>query len=97
MGAPIDVAALVAQLRQDVRGAADAAPGAWTLAIESAPGLLGDEAPDPFGVPNLVDNAAKYTPPERPRRASAGGTTGRAAIFRSAIPASASPPSTSRA
>jgi two-component system phosphate regulon sensor histidine kinase PhoR len=63
VGAPMDVAALVAQLRQDVAARPTPHPSV-ELAIETAAGLQGDEAQIHSAFRNLVDNAVKYTPPE---------------------------------
>ena len=62
-GAPIDVAAMAALLRKDVL-ARPTHPRQVEVAIESAAGLLGDEAMVQSAFSNLVDNAAKYTPAE---------------------------------
>jgi two-component system, OmpR family, phosphate regulon sensor histidine kinase PhoR len=62
-GAPIDVEALIAQLRQDVAARPTPHPSV-DLAIETAAGLQGDEAQIHSAFRNLVDNAVKYTPPE---------------------------------
>jgi two-component system phosphate regulon sensor histidine kinase PhoR len=62
-GTPIDVAAMAASLRKDVL-ARSMHPRQVELSIESAAGLLGDEAMVQSAFFNLVDNAAKYTPPE---------------------------------
>jgi len=60
-GAPIDVAALLAQLRQDVL-ARGTHPGEVRIQVESSRQLLGDDAQIHSAFANLVDNAAKYTP-----------------------------------
>jgi two-component system, OmpR family, phosphate regulon sensor histidine kinase PhoR len=60
-GAPIDVAALLAQLRQDVL-ARGTHPGEVHVQVESELQLLGDDAQIHSAFANLVDNAAKYTP-----------------------------------
>src|SRR5208283_4932464 len=60
-GAPIDVAALLAQLRQDVL-ARGTHPGEVRVQIESTYQLLGDDAQIHSAFANLVDNAVKYTP-----------------------------------
>jgi len=62
-GAPIDVAALLALLRKDVL-ARPAHPREVRVRIESAAQLIGDEPEIHSAFSNLVDNAAKYTPPE---------------------------------
>ncbi|HET7812277.1 MAG TPA: phosphate regulon sensor histidine kinase PhoR [Steroidobacteraceae bacterium] len=62
-GTPIDVAAMAALLRKDVL-ARPTHPHEVALAIESNSRLLGDEAMVQSAFSNLVDNAAKYTPPE---------------------------------
>ena len=62
-GAPIDVAAMAALLRKDVL-ARPAHPRQVEVATESQAHLLGDEAMVQSAFSNLVDNAAKYTPPE---------------------------------
>jgi two-component system phosphate regulon sensor histidine kinase PhoR len=62
-GAPIDVAALLALLRKDVL-ARPVRPQEVRVRIESAVQLVGDEPEIHSAFSNLVDNAAKYTPPE---------------------------------
>jgi two-component system, OmpR family, phosphate regulon sensor histidine kinase PhoR len=62
-GLPIDVAAMAALLRKDVL-ARPTHPRTVEVAIESAASLIGDEAMVQSAFSNLVDNAAKYTPPE---------------------------------
>ena len=62
-GAPIDVAAMGALLRKDVL-ARPTHPRQVEVSIESTASLLGDEAMVQSAFSNLVDNAAKYTPPE---------------------------------
>jgi len=62
-GAPIDVGALLALLRKDVLARA-VHPHQVRVNIESAARLLGDEPEIHSAFSNLVDNAAKYTPPE---------------------------------
>jgi two-component system phosphate regulon sensor histidine kinase PhoR len=62
-GAPIDVAALLAQLRQDVL-ARGTHPGEVRVQVESQLRLLGEEAQIHSAFANLVDNAVKYTPAE---------------------------------
>jgi len=62
-GAPIDVAALLSLLRKDVL-ARPAHPHEVRVRIESAAQLIGDEPEIHSAFSNLVDNAAKYTPPE---------------------------------
>ena len=62
-GAPIDVAAMAALLRKDVL-ARPTHPRQVEVSIESTASLLGDEAMVQSAFSNLVDNAAKYTPPE---------------------------------
>jgi two-component system phosphate regulon sensor histidine kinase PhoR len=62
-GAPIDVAALLAQLRQDVL-ARGTHPGQVRVQVESQLRLLGEEAQIHSAFANLVDNAVKYTPAE---------------------------------
>ncbi len=58
---PIDVGALMAQLRQDVMARATR-PAQVLLNVESADRLLGEEVQIHSAFANLVDNAAKYTP-----------------------------------
>jgi two-component system phosphate regulon sensor histidine kinase PhoR len=58
---PIDVAALMAQLRQDVL-ARPAHPAQVQLDADSGTRLLGEEVQIHSAFANLVDNAAKYTP-----------------------------------
>ncbi len=62
-GAPIDVAGMAALLRKDVL-ARPTHPRQVEVSIESQASLLGDEAMVQSAFSNLVDNAAKYTPPE---------------------------------
>jgi two-component system phosphate regulon sensor histidine kinase PhoR len=62
-GQPIDVAAMAAMLRKDVL-ARPVHPRQVEVAIESGASLIGDEAMVQSAFSNLVDNAAKYTPPE---------------------------------
>ena len=62
-GAPIDVAALLALLRKDVL-ARPVRPREVRVRIESAMHLIGDQPEIHSAFSNLVDNAAKYTPPE---------------------------------
>jgi len=62
-GAPIDVAAMASLLRKDVL-ARPTHPRLVEVAIESSASLLGDEAMVQSAFSNLVDNAAKYTPPD---------------------------------
>jgi two-component system, OmpR family, phosphate regulon sensor histidine kinase PhoR len=62
-GEPIDVAALVALLRKDVL-ARPAHPREVRMRVDSAAQLRGDEPEIHSAFSNLVDNAAKYTPPE---------------------------------
>jgi two-component system phosphate regulon sensor histidine kinase PhoR len=62
-GMPIDVAAMAASLRKDVL-ARPTHPRQVEVTIESAARLIGDEAMVESAFSNLVDNAAKYTPPE---------------------------------
>jgi len=62
-GLPIDVSAMASMLRKDVL-ARPAHPRQVEVAIESGAQLLGDEAMVQSAFSNLVDNAAKYTPPD---------------------------------
>ena len=62
-GLPIDVAAMAALLRKDVL-ARPTHPRQVEVSIESGASLLGEEAMVQSAFSNLVDNAAKYTPPE---------------------------------
>jgi two-component system phosphate regulon sensor histidine kinase PhoR len=62
-GAPIDVAALLSLLRKDVL-ARPVHPHEVRVRVESAAQLIGDESEIHSAFSNLVDNAAKYTPPE---------------------------------
>jgi two-component system phosphate regulon sensor histidine kinase PhoR len=59
----IDVSALMAQLRQDVLARAPH-PGTVQVRADSNSRLLGEEIQIHSAFSNLVDNAAKYTPPE---------------------------------
>jgi two-component system phosphate regulon sensor histidine kinase PhoR len=61
-GAPIDVAALLAQLKQDVL-ARPTHPAQVSVAIDSPAPLVGEEDQIHSAFSNLVDNAAKYTAP----------------------------------
>ena len=60
---PIDIAALMAQLRQDVL-ARTQHPATVQVRADSSAKLLGEEIQIHSALSNLVDNAAKYTPPE---------------------------------
>jgi two-component system phosphate regulon sensor histidine kinase PhoR len=60
---PIDVAALMSQLRQDIL-ARSPRPSTVQVQADSSARLLGDEIQIHSAFFNLVDNAAKYTPPE---------------------------------
>jgi two-component system, OmpR family, phosphate regulon sensor histidine kinase PhoR len=62
-GEPIDVAALLTLLRKDVL-ARPVHPREVRVRIESPARLIGDESEIHSAFSNLVDNAAKYTPPE---------------------------------
>jgi two-component system phosphate regulon sensor histidine kinase PhoR len=62
-GLPIDVAAMAALLRKDVI-ARPSHPRQVEVSIDSAAMLVGDEAMVQSAFSNLVDNAAKYTPPD---------------------------------
>jgi two-component system phosphate regulon sensor histidine kinase PhoR len=62
-GLPIDVAAMAALLRKDVL-ARPSHPRVVEVSIESPAMLVGDEAMVQSAFSNLVDNAAKYTPPD---------------------------------
>jgi len=62
-GSPIDVAAMAAMLRKDVL-ARPTHPRIVEMLIDSNACLVGDEAMVQSAFSNLVDNAAKYTPPE---------------------------------
>jgi two-component system phosphate regulon sensor histidine kinase PhoR len=62
-GAPIDVGALLSLLRKDVL-ARSQHPHEVRVRTESTAKLLGDEPEIHSAFSNLVDNAAKYTPPE---------------------------------
>jgi two-component system phosphate regulon sensor histidine kinase PhoR len=62
-GDAVDVAAIVAMLRKDVL-ARPRRPADVRVTVEAGPRLLGDEAEIHSAFSNLVDNAAKYTPPE---------------------------------
>src|SRR5579871_6003033 len=62
-GAPIDVAALLSLLRKDVLARA-VHPHEVRVLSESAAQLIGDDPEIHSAFSNLVDNAAKYTPPE---------------------------------
>jgi two-component system phosphate regulon sensor histidine kinase PhoR len=62
-GMPIDVQAMAALLRKDVL-ARPSHPRQVDVSIESDAHLIGEEAMVQSAFSNLVDNAAKYTPPE---------------------------------
>jgi two-component system phosphate regulon sensor histidine kinase PhoR len=62
-GQPIDVSGMASMLRKDVL-ARPVHPRQVDVAIESGAQLIGDEAMVQSAFSNLVDNAAKYTPPE---------------------------------
>jgi two-component system phosphate regulon sensor histidine kinase PhoR len=62
-GAPIEVSALLSLLRKDVLARA-VRPQEVRVRVESAVQLIGDEPEIHSAFSNLVDNAAKYTPPE---------------------------------
>lgn len=62
-GTPIDVAALLALLRKDVL-ARPLHPREVRVRTESSMQLLGEEPEIHSAFSNLVDNAAKYTPPD---------------------------------
>ena len=62
-GLPVDVAGMAALLRKDVL-ARPIHPRVVELSIDSGDMLIGDEAMIQSAFSNLVDNAAKYTPPE---------------------------------
>ena len=62
-GAPIDVAALLSLLRKDVL-ARPVHPREVRVRVESAAQLIGDDPEIHSAFSNLVDNAAKYTPPD---------------------------------
>jgi len=62
-GLPIDVDAMAAMLRKDVL-ARPVHPRQLEVSIESSASLIGDEAMVQSAFSNLVDNAAKYTPPD---------------------------------
>ncbi|HTU64906.1 MAG TPA: phosphate regulon sensor histidine kinase PhoR [Steroidobacteraceae bacterium] len=62
-GLPVDVAGMASLLRKDVL-ARPVHPRQVDITIESAAMLIGDEAMITSAFSNLVDNAAKYTPPE---------------------------------
>ena len=62
-GLPVDVAGMAALLRKDVM-ARTVRPRQVDLLVESTAHLIGDEAMIQSAFSNLVDNAAKYTPPE---------------------------------
>ena len=62
-GQPIDVSAMASMLRKDVL-ARPLHPRQVEVVIESAAQLIGEEAMVQSAFSNLVDNAAKYTPPD---------------------------------
>ena len=62
-GEPVDIVALLSMLRKDVL-ARPIHPRDVRVRVESDAQLLGDEPEIHSAFSNLVDNAAKYTPPE---------------------------------
>jgi two-component system phosphate regulon sensor histidine kinase PhoR len=62
-GEPINVAALMAMLRKDVLARIEH-PRDVIIRVDSAAQLLGSESEVHSAFSNLVDNAAKYTPPQ---------------------------------
>ena len=62
-GLPIDVSAMASMLRKDVL-ARPVHPRQVEVVIETPAQLIGDEAMVQSAFSNLVDNAAKYTPPD---------------------------------
>jgi two-component system phosphate regulon sensor histidine kinase PhoR len=62
-GEPIDVAALMAMLRKDVLARSEH-PRDVIIRVDSRAQLLGSESEVHSAFSNLVDNAAKYTPPQ---------------------------------
>ncbi|MGH8310861.1 MAG: phosphate regulon sensor histidine kinase PhoR, partial [Steroidobacteraceae bacterium] len=62
VGRPIDIAPLLALLRKDVLARAEH-PQEVRVRIDSRARLVGDEPEIHTAFSNLVDNAAKYTPP----------------------------------
>lgn len=62
-GEPIDVGALLETLRKDVLARPER-PGEVRLRVDSDARLIGNESEIHSAFFNLVDNAAKYTPPE---------------------------------
>ncbi len=62
-GEPIDVSALLETLRKDVLARPER-PGEVRLRVDSDARLIGNESEIHSAFFNLVDNAAKYTPPE---------------------------------
>jgi two-component system, OmpR family, phosphate regulon sensor histidine kinase PhoR len=62
-GAPLDVAALLSMLKKDVL-ARPVHPREVRIRVDSPAHLIGDEPELHSAFSNLVDNAAKYTPPE---------------------------------
>lgn len=62
-GEPIDIGAMLALLRKDVLARVQH-PAEVALSIETHAWLRGEESEIHSAFANLVDNAAKYTPPE---------------------------------
>lgn len=60
-GEPVDVAAMITQLREDLLGRSPR-PALVTLTIDGAARLAGEESELHSAFANLIDNAAKYTP-----------------------------------
>jgi two-component system phosphate regulon sensor histidine kinase PhoR len=63
VGEPLDVGGLMSQMRRDVL-ARPVHPQEVRLSIDSPARLLGDPGQIHSAMQNLIDNAAKYTPPE---------------------------------
>jgi two-component system phosphate regulon sensor histidine kinase PhoR len=63
VGTPLDIEGLLAVLRKDVLARA-VHPREFRVRVESTARLLGEESEIHSAFFNLVDNAAKYTPPE---------------------------------
>ena len=70
-GEPIDVPALLSMLRKDVL-ARPTHPRDVRARIDSNAHLIGDEPEIHSALSNLVDNAAKYTPPEGSSKCGGG-------------------------
>ena len=88
---PIDMVALMAQLRRDVL-ARSVHPAQVQMRADSDCEAARRGRADPFGLRQPGRQRCQVHPAGRARCRCAGGPTSRAGIFRSSIPASVSPP-----